>query len=48
MPSPPLLEVNHLVKHFPVRSGVLSKVRAYVRRLMGVSFNIPCIVRGDV
>jgi hypothetical protein len=35
MPSPPRLEVNHLVKHFSVRSGVLSKVRAYVWPLMG-------------
>lgn len=40
MPSPPLLEVNNLVKHFPVRSGVLSKVQAYVRAVDGVSFNL--------
>lgn len=40
MPSPPLLEVNNLVKHFPVRSGVLSKVRAYVRAVDGVSFKL--------
>lgn len=37
MLSPPLLEVNHLIKHFPVRSEVLSNVRAYVRAVDGVS-----------
>ena len=40
MPPQPLLEVNNLVKHFPVRSGVLSKVRAYVRAVDGVSFKL--------
>jgi len=40
MLSPPLLEVNNLVKHFPVKSGVLSKVQAYVRAVDGVSFNL--------
>jgi oligopeptide transport system ATP-binding protein len=40
MSSPPLLEVNNLVKYFPVRSGVLSKVRAYVRAVDGVSFKL--------
>jgi oligopeptide transport system ATP-binding protein len=40
MPSKSLLEVNHLVKHFPVRSGVLSKVQAYIRAVDGVSFNL--------
>ncbi len=36
----PLLEVSNLVKHFPVRGGVLSKVRAHVRAVDGVSFNL--------
>ena len=40
MPSQPLLEANNLVKHFPVKSGVLSKVQAYVRAVDGVSFNL--------
>jgi ABC-type oligopeptide transport system ATPase subunit len=40
MPSQPLLEANNLVKHFPVKSGVLSKVKAYVRAVDGVSFNL--------
>lgn len=35
-----LLEVKNLVKHFPVRSGVLSKVKAYVRAVDGVSFDL--------
>ena len=40
MPSKPLLEVKNLVKHFPVKSGVFSQVRAYVRAVDGVSFNL--------
>ncbi len=35
-----LLEVNNLVKHFPVRGGVLSKVKAHVRAVDGVSFDL--------
>lgn len=35
-----LLEVKNLVKHFPVRSGVLSKVKDYVRAVDGVSFDL--------
>lgn len=38
--STKLLEVKNLVKHFPVRSGVLSKVRNYVRAVDGVSFDL--------
>ena len=40
MPSKPLLEVTNLVKYCPVKSGVLSKVRSYVRAVDGVSFNL--------
>ncbi|MBI3126778.1 MAG: dipeptide ABC transporter ATP-binding protein [Candidatus Tectomicrobia bacterium] len=35
-----LLEVKDLVKHFPVRGGVFSQVRAYVRAVDGVSFSV--------
>ncbi|PON16281.1 peptide ABC transporter substrate-binding protein [Candidatus Entotheonella serta] len=35
-----LLEVKNLVKHFPMRSGVLSKVKNYVRAVDGVSFDL--------
>ena len=33
-----LLEVKDLVKHFPIRSGVLSRTKAHVRAVDGVSF----------
>ena len=35
-----LLEVKNLVKHFPVRGGVFSRVRAHVRAVDGISFDI--------
>jgi ABC-type oligopeptide transport system ATPase subunit len=35
-----LLQVKNLVKHFPMRSGVLSKVNGYVRAVDGVSFDL--------
>ena len=35
-----LLEVKNLVKHFPIRTGVLSKVAGYVRAVDGVSFDL--------
>ena len=35
-----LLEVKNLVKHFPVRGGVFSQVRGYVRAVDGVSFSV--------
>lgn len=35
-----LLEVNHLVKHFPVRSGLLKRVQAWVQAVDDVSFFI--------
>jgi len=36
----PLLEVVDLKKHFPVRGGVLSRVREWVRAVDGVSFSL--------
>lgn len=35
-----LLEVSDLVKHFPVRGGVLARTKAFVRAVDGVSFEI--------
>jgi peptide/nickel transport system ATP-binding protein/oligopeptide transport system ATP-binding protein len=39
-----LVEVKDLVKHFPVRTGVLQKVTAHVKAVDGVSF---CIKEGE-
>ena len=36
-----LLIVNDLIKHFPVRRGVFSRVAGHVRAVDGVSFSIP-------
>ena len=36
----PLLEVNHLKKYFPVRSGLFSKVFAWVKAVDDVTFTI--------
>jgi peptide/nickel transport system ATP-binding protein len=36
----PLLEVNALKKHFPLRSGLMGGVKAYVYAVDGVSFSI--------
>jgi oligopeptide/dipeptide ABC transporter ATP-binding protein len=41
----PLLEVSDLVKHFPVRGGVLNKVIGHVKAVNGVSLSIK---RGEV
>ena len=35
-----LLEVRDMVKHFPVRGGVFSRIRNYVRAVDGVSFDL--------
>ena len=35
-----LLEVKNLVKHFPVRGGVFSRVRNYVKAVDGISFDV--------
>ncbi len=37
----PLLTVEDLAVHFPVRKGVFSRVSGHVRAVDGVSFNIP-------
>ena len=36
----PLIEVKNLVKHFPVRGGVLNRVVGHVHAVNGVSFDI--------
>ncbi len=36
----PLLEVNDLVKHFPIRGGLLGRRRGVVRAVDGVSFDL--------
>lgn len=36
----PLLEVNHLIKHFPVRAGVLGRTVDHVHAVCGVSFQL--------
>ena len=36
----PLLEVRDLKKHFPVRQGVLARVRAFVHAVDGISFTV--------
>jgi oligopeptide transport system ATP-binding protein len=36
----PLLQVKNLVKHFPIRSGLLQRVRYHVRAVDGVSFDL--------
>ena len=41
MPTEPLLKVDDLAVHFPVRQGVFSKVAGHVRAVDGVSFDIP-------
>ncbi|MFX7712915.1 ATP-binding cassette domain-containing protein, partial [Acinetobacter baumannii] len=35
-----LLEVAGLKKHFPVRQGVFSRVRGWVRAVDGISFRV--------
>src|SRR5262245_27370428 len=39
--SEPLVAVENLVKHFPLKSGLLSRDRGAVRAVDGVSFEIP-------
>src|SRR5213080_822211 len=38
--TPPLLEVTHLVKHYPVRSGILRRRAGIVHAVDGVSFSL--------
>ena len=40
MPEAPLLNVVDLVKRFPLRGGILSKPRAWVKAVEGVSFSV--------
>jgi oligopeptide/dipeptide ABC transporter ATP-binding protein len=40
MSSAPLLSVRNLVKHYPVRKGLFSRVAAHVHAVDGVSFDI--------
>ncbi|MGA1844785.1 MAG: ABC transporter ATP-binding protein [bacterium] len=37
----PLLRVEGLIKHFPIRGGVFSRVKRWVRAVDGVSFTLP-------
>ena len=39
--SAPLLKVQNLVKHFPIRGGILSRTVAQVHAVDGVSFELP-------
>ncbi len=39
-PTAPLLEVRHLTKHFPIRTGLLQRVTGAVRAVDGVSFDV--------
>jgi peptide/nickel transport system ATP-binding protein len=39
-PGEPLLEVEDLVVHFPIRKGVFGRVHDYVRAVDGVSFKV--------
>jgi oligopeptide/dipeptide ABC transporter ATP-binding protein len=41
MSGEPLLVVENLATHFPLRQGVFSRVSDYVRALDGVSFSVP-------
>jgi peptide/nickel transport system ATP-binding protein/oligopeptide transport system ATP-binding protein len=38
--SQPLLRVQNLVKYFPVRGGLLQRIRAWVKAVDGVSFDL--------
>lgn len=38
--SPPLLEVRHLKKYFPVRGGVFSRITGWVKAVDDVSFTV--------
>ena len=44
-PSPPVLEVDGLVKHFPIHSGLFNRSRDKVRAVDGVSFSV---AKGEV
>jgi peptide/nickel transport system ATP-binding protein len=40
MTAAPILEVNDVVKHFPVRTGLFGRTKATVRAVDGVSFSL--------
>ena len=40
MPEEPLLKVRHLKKYFPVRSGLLGRVKGYVHAVDDISLDI--------
>ena len=40
LPEKPTLEVTDLRKHFPIRTGVMSRVTGHVHAVDGVSFSI--------
>jgi peptide/nickel transport system ATP-binding protein len=40
MPNENLIEVNHLIKYFPVHGGLLRRVQAYVQAVDDVSFTV--------
>ena len=40
MPDGPLLKIEDLVKHFPLGGGVMTKPRAWVKAVDGVSFDL--------
>ena len=39
--TPPLLEVQDLRTHFPIRRGILSRIIGHVKAVDGVSFTVP-------
>ena len=39
-PQPPLVEVRNLKKYFPVRSGIFSRISAWVKAVDDVSFEV--------
>ena len=39
-PAQPLLVVNDLTKHFPVRAGIFERERKFVHAVDGVSFSV--------
>ena len=40
--SDPLISVQNLKVHFPIKGGILQRTRGYVKAVDGVSFRIPC------
>jgi peptide/nickel transport system ATP-binding protein len=38
--TPPLLRIENLAVHFPVRRGILARVHHYIKAVDGVSFNV--------